>query len=52
MDSEGGIRRSAVAFAALFHPRSIPALRRMRSAVLDGAERLACFVTALVVEGI
>jgi nucleoside phosphorylase len=52
MDSEGGIRRSAVALAALFHPRSIPALRRMRSSVLDCAERLACFVTALVVERI
>jgi nucleoside phosphorylase len=52
MDSEGGIRRSSVALSALAHPRSIPTLRRMRRTVLDCADRLASFVTALVVEGI
>ncbi len=52
MDSEGGIRRSSVAFGALVHPRSISTLRRMRRTVLDCADRLAAFVTALVVEGI
>ena len=52
MDSEGSIRRSSVALSALAHPRSIPALRRMRRTLLDCAERLACFVTALVVEKI
>ena len=52
MDSEGGIRRSSVALSALAHPRSIPTLRRIRRTVLDCAERLASFVTALVVEGI
>ncbi len=52
MDSEGGIRRSSVAFGALVHPRSIGTLRRMRRTVLDCADRLAAFVTALVVEGI
>ncbi len=52
MDSEGGIRRSSVALSALAHPRSIPALRRMRRTVLDCADRLASFVAALVAEGI
>jgi nucleoside phosphorylase len=52
MDSEGGIRRSSVALSALAHPRSIPTLRRMRRTVLDCADRLASFVTALVAEGI
>jgi adenosylhomocysteine nucleosidase len=44
MDSQGGIRRSAVAMEALLHPRTIPHLRRMRSVVRDCADRLAEFV--------
>jgi adenosylhomocysteine nucleosidase len=44
MDSQGGIRRSAVALSALLHPRTIPRLRRMRTVVLDCADRLAEFV--------
>jgi nucleoside phosphorylase len=52
MTHEGGIRRSSVALGALLHPRSIPSLRRMRRTVLDCADRLAAFVTALVAEGI
>ena len=43
MDSEGGIRRSAVALAALAHPGSISTLLRMRRRVADCAERLAEF---------
>ncbi|HEY2796990.1 MAG TPA: hypothetical protein VGK26_03810 [Thermoanaerobaculia bacterium] len=52
MDSEGGIRRSSVAFGALVHPRSIATLRRMRRTVLDCADRLAAFVACLLAEGI
>jgi adenosylhomocysteine nucleosidase len=50
MDSEGGIRRSAVALAALLHPRSIPQLRRMRSTVVDCTSRLADFVLHVAAE--
>ena len=50
MDSEGGIRRSAVALAALRHPRSIPQLRRMRSTVADCADRVASFVANVVAD--
>lgn len=50
MDGEGGIRRSAVALAALTHPRSIPALWRMRARVTDCAGRVAAFVASLAAE--
>jgi len=52
MDSEGGVRRSAVARSALSHPRSIPDLLRMRRRVADGARRIAAFVASLIAEGI
>jgi hypothetical protein len=52
MDSQGAIRRSAVAFQAMLHPRSIPQLRRMRSVIRDCADRLASFVAVLAAEGL
>jgi nucleoside phosphorylase len=52
MDDEGGIRRSAVAFAAIAHPGSIPALYRMRRRVAECAARLADFVVHFVAEDI
>jgi adenosylhomocysteine nucleosidase len=52
MDSQGAIRRSAVAFQAILHPRSIPQLRRMRSVIRDCADRLASFVAVLAAEGL
>ncbi len=52
MDEEGGIRRSAVALAALARPASIPALLSMRRRVRDASQRLAAFVESLLAEGV
>jgi adenosylhomocysteine nucleosidase len=48
MDSEGGIRRSAVARGAVLHPGSIPKLLRMRRRVAECSRRLGAAVAALV----
>ncbi|MEP6994769.1 MAG: hypothetical protein ABI968_09635 [Acidobacteriota bacterium] len=50
MDSEGGIRRSAVALQALADPGTIPTLWRMRRRVAECSARLAAFVTAFAAE--
>jgi adenosylhomocysteine nucleosidase len=47
MDTEGGIRRSAVAWNALLHPASIPALLRMRRRVADCGVSLGAAIAAL-----
>lgn len=47
MDTEGGIRRSAVAWNAVLHPASIPALLRMRRRVADCGRSLGAAVAAL-----
>jgi adenosylhomocysteine nucleosidase len=52
MNAEGGIRRSAVARAALAHPGSIPTLLRMRERVAECADRVADFVARFAAEDI
>jgi adenosylhomocysteine nucleosidase len=52
MDEEGGIRRSAVALAALARPLSIPALLSMRRRVREASQRLAAFVESFLAEGV
>jgi adenosylhomocysteine nucleosidase len=47
MDTEGGIRRSAVAWNAVRHPASIPSLLRMRRRVADCGRSLGAAVAAL-----
>jgi nucleoside phosphorylase len=47
MDSEGSIRRPAVARSAVLHPGSIPALLRMRRRVADCGRALGAAVAAL-----
>jgi adenosylhomocysteine nucleosidase len=47
MDTEGGIRRSAVAWNAVLHPASIPTLARMRRRVADCGRPLGTAVAAL-----
>jgi adenosylhomocysteine nucleosidase len=51
MDSEGGIHRGKVAFAALARPASIPVLWSMRGRVRDASSRLAAFVEHYVGQG-
>lgn len=51
MDSEGGIRRSAVALRALGRPSTIPVLLRMRRRVVASSALLAAFVERLLAEG-
>ena len=50
MDSNGGIRRWAVALHAMAAPSTIPVLRRMQHRVHDCAERLAAFVEHFLAE--
>lgn len=50
LDGEGGISRARVACRALAHPRSLPALFRLRRRAHEAAERLSGFVEALLGE--
>jgi adenosylhomocysteine nucleosidase len=47
MDSEGSIRRAAVARKAVLHPGSIPALLRMRRRVAECSRSLGAAIAAL-----
>jgi hypothetical protein len=52
IDSEGGIHRGKVAFAALARPASIPVLWSMRGRVREASSRLAAFVEHYVGQGL